>query len=308
MPFPHNPDKFGGTEYMARKVNRHILPMLPKFEDYRLLVLPGAMPTEWEPGKPTIMWLHNTLDQLPPEAGALFRDPAFLGDLRWLIVVSEWHRQAMIATTNVDPLQIVVIPNASEMVDTDLKRFSERVDRPILIHASRQHRGMEVLIPAAHMVPDDFELWVFNDFNPDSVDLPDEIAEIVLDPRIVYFGDTPRDTVAQHMARAHIHAYPAYWQETSCLVQIEAMRAGLLSVTSQVAALPETGMGHSMVVPLNGPDDRDGDIQAFAYSLSEAIGIVNNGLWVPKTQVEDAHEQYSWFRAVDRWTELHGRL
>ena len=69
------------------------------------------MPTEWEPGKPTIMWLHNTLDQLPPEAGALFRDPAFLAEAKQMDAdispTPGEEVQRMIAKTYAAPKEVI---------------------------------------------------------------------------------------------------------------------------------------------------------------------------------------------------------
>jgi glycosyltransferase involved in cell wall biosynthesis len=306
--FPYNPDALGGTEYMAKRVNETILPRLPKFSGYRLMILPGAMPEEYISEQPVIMWLHNPLYQLPVAARNLFRNQAFLDDLQWLIVVSDWHRTKMIETTSVDPDRIIVIPNAIDPINHDDSRFERRIDKPIIVHASKQHRGMEILIPALHRIPDDCELWVFNDFYPEEADLPADVAEVVLDPRITYYGNTPRATVMKHFGTAHIHAYGGYWEETSCLVQIEALASGLLTVIGDTAALPETSLNHGMVVPLKGPDFREEDIDGFAYSLSEAVGIVQNGVWIPGSQADEVASFYSWDRAYERWSALHERL
>lgn len=307
MTFPLNHLANGGTEYMARGVNKWILPTLPKFQNYKLLIIPGEMSYFYQQTRPVILWLHNPLTQLPQEAGMLFKDPLFLEDLKFVIVPSEWHRERMIATTEVDPEKFVVIPNAIHPVENDITRFNYKPRKIRIIHASTQDRGMEILIPAAHMIDDDFELQIFNDFNPDTAAL-EGIEDVVLDPRFTFYGPTPHATVLKHMAQAHIHAYPGYWEETSCLVQIEALSANLLTVINDQGALPETSLGHGMVVPMKGPDERDADIEGFAYSLSEAIGIVRSGLWVPGTQAEDVNEHFSWDMAWLRWNDLHSRL
>ena len=297
----------GGTEIMARRVNAEILPTLPKFDNYRLLIIPGEMSYYYQQTKPVILWIHNPLYQLPPEAEMLFKDPLFVSDLAFVIVPSQWHREKMIATTKVDPDKFVVIPNAIDPVVNDVTRFDGKVDAITIIHASTQDRGMEILIPAVHRIDDDFELQVFNDFNPDISNM-DDIEDVVLDPRITYYGPTPHATVLGHMAKAHIHAYPGYWEETSCIVQMEALSANLLTVIGDRGALPETSLGHGMVCPMRGPDQREVDIDGFAYSLSEAIGIVRNGLWVPGKQASDINEHYSWDMAWIRWNDLHSRL
>lgn len=305
----YNHDKFGGTEYMARGWHDQIIPLSRYFEEYDCYVLPGVAPIvpHVNGGKPVIMWLHNPLDQLPIEAAELFDNEEFLSILHRVVVVSRWLKEYMIQFTKVPAEKIVVIPNAIDSVESDLSRFDQRVEKPVIVHASRQNRAMEILIPAMHALDMDFELKIFNDFYPDANPI-DGIEEIVLDPRFTYYGETPRATVLKHMREAHIHAHPAYWRETSCIVQIEAMSAGLLTVVSDVAALPETSLGHGMVVPFSGQEHRDDDIQNFAYSMSEAINIVKNGLWTPRSQVEDADKFYSWDMALTRWLDFDSLL
>lgn len=309
MEFNH--DKFGGTEYMARGWHERILPYIVEIEDfYDSYILPGVAPVAGHVngGKPVIVWLHNPLDQLPEEAAELFDDEEFLSILHRVVVVSQWLKDWMVENTKVPASKITIIYNAIDPVGSDLTRFDTRVEKPVIIHASRQNRAMEILIPAMHALDMDFELKIFNDFYPDTAGIQPDIRDIVLDERFTYYGETPHATVLKYMREAHIHAHPAYWRETSCLVQMEAMSAGLLTVVSNVAALPETTLGHGMIVPFSGPEHRDDDIQNFAYSMSEAINIVKNGLWTPRTQVEDTDNSYGWDMADVRWTDLWNSL
>lgn len=308
--FRYNPDVSGGTEYMAREVNKRIMPSLPKFRDYRCVVLPGLLPSvsEYRDGTPTIVWLHNPLYQLGPQAEAMFADPAFLQSLTAIITVSSWHRNVILQSVNVDPDLVWVIPNAIDPMDADVSRF-KNVEKVKIIHASHPDRAMEVLIPAVHRLSDeiDFELMVFNEFFPDTAGLRDDIAPIVLDPRITYYGKTPRATVMKHMREAHIHAYPAFeFEETSCLVQIEALASGCLTVVSNRGALPETSQGHGMILPFTG--DREEDIDAFTRQLAGAIVLVHAGMWFPSGQVDDVMAKHSWDAVTAKWEALHDSL
>ena len=314
--FEYNYNFSGGTEYMAKEAHKRFLHKLPKFSRFYCYVIPGRAPQpEHLDGSPIIVWIHNPLDQLGEGVHDMFRNHRFVQSIAYVIVPSEWLKQRLIHQMDAIPLapeQYIVIPNAIDPLESDQGRFVGYVKKPVLIHASRQNRGMEVLIPAVHAIEEDFELKVFNDFDPDVEEIAEDIQEIVLDPRITYYNDTPRATVMKYMAQAHIHAYPAYWEETSCLVQIEALTGGLLTVTSDVAALPETSRGFSMSVPFTAPSEReeggrDADIANFSYSLEEAIRIVKSGLWIPGEQVRETSAYYSWERAEERWTAFHKR-
>jgi glycosyltransferase involved in cell wall biosynthesis len=314
--FEYNTDCFGGTEYMARGAHR-FLGGLGKFSRFSCFVIPGRAPqAEDFDGTPLIFWMHNPLDQLSTEVHDIFRNHRVVESIAFIVVPSQWLKDCLLRQMDViriDPEKIIVIPNATDPIPSDLSRFSKKVDKPILVHASRQERGMEVLIPAAHLIEEDFELKIFNDFYPDTAGINDDIRDIVRDPRFTFYGDTPRDTVMRHIGEAHIHAYPAYWEETSCMVQIESLTSGLLTVVSDVAALPETSQGFSMKVPFadwrarsNG--GREQDIANFSYSLSEAIRIVQSGLWIPAEQVAQTREFYSWEKAEERWTAFHDSI
>jgi glycosyltransferase involved in cell wall biosynthesis len=314
--FEYNTDCFGGTEYMARGAHR-FLGGLGKFSRFSCFVIPGRAPQPEDfDGTPLIFWMHNPLDQLSTEVHDLFRNHRIVESIAYIIVPSQWLKERLLHQMDVihiDPAKFIVIPNATDPIPSDLSRFAKKVDKPILIHASRQERGMEVLIPAAHQIEEDFELRIFNDFYPDTAGIDEGIKDVVLDPRFTFYGDTPRATVMKHMGEAHIHAYPAYWEETSCMVQIEALTSGLLTVTSDVAALPETSMGYSMSVPFSDPKRRDDggreeDIANFSYSLAEAIRIVQSGLWIPNEQVRETSDYFSWEQAEKRWTEFHDSI
>jgi glycosyltransferase involved in cell wall biosynthesis len=303
-PFSYNQQMFGGTEYMAKGVTENILPQVPKFYNYLCLVLPGNLPStdpDYYLNKEIVVWIHCTTNQMVKWLIDTLNSPEVAKNIKFIVGVSEYHKQTLIRDfTNVSPEKFVAIPNAFEPVDFDPQKFVD-VQKVKLIHASSSYRGMEVLLESLKDVEEDFELNVFNDFYPDTTGHP--FADLANDPRVVFWGRTPRKIVSKFMSEAHIHAYPSVWEETFCLVQAEAMSAGLLCVHSDFGALPETSLGYGDMIPYI-------ELSDFYYAefLTNAIRKIKNGEHDPMEQSKAIREKFSWDQALQHWKALEEKL
>lgn len=296
LPFTYNEDKFGGTEYMARGFRDKILPHVPKFNNYLCLVIPGPIPSfdpEFYKEDTLILWMHNPMDQLHDLVNVLLKDSRFSDRVKYIVAVSEYHKyRLLIDLPNIPEEKFIVIPNAIDPIEFDPAKFSN-VHKPKLIHASRSYRGFNILLQSLPLIEEDFELSVFNDFYPD---IPNNLEEYTNDKRIIFYGDTPRRTVHRAMAESHIHAYPSSFAETSCLVQMEALSAGLLSVHTNVGALPDTSLGYGIMV-----DYFSLSLETYAEELTKAIIKIKNGQHYPEQQIKDIKSIFSWERALANW-------
>lgn len=301
----YNPQAFGGTEYMARGFIEKISDYVPKFDDYRSLVFPGlTLPYEQLlDGTPTILWLHNLVDQFGEEAKQLLTNPKFLDSLKYLIVVSEFAKQKTVEQTGINPEKVVVIQNAIEPIEYNKNKF-RNVKKPVIMHCSSPERGMEILLLAATKIEQDFELKIFNNFSPDTVVKNDAWQKIIDDPRISFYDRTPRKTVVKHWQDAHIHAYPCVYDETSCITQMEALASNTLSVYGNVSVLPETSMGFGTAVDFDGKDISK-YIDDFSIALNNAILQIKNGEFKPGNQAKVISEAYSWEKVKERFMALH---
>lgn len=301
--FEYNRRMFGGTEYMARGVTDQILFQVPKFYDYLCVISPGSIPSDdpnYYRDKKIIFWVHNTMDQFVEWIPKLMNNPIVANNIKFIIAVSEHHKQTLIRDLpNVSAEKFVVIPNAFEPVDFNPQKFVD-VQKVKLIHVSSGNRGMEILLGSLRDVKEDFELNIFNDYYPDASERKFPGAD---DPRVTFWGKTPRKVVAKFMSESHIHAYPSIWEETFCLAQAESMSAGLLCVYSDLGALPEISMGYGDMIP----SDELTEFR-FAESLTEAIRKIKNGEHDPMEQSQAIREKYSWDRVLQNWTALEERL
>ena len=234
-PFEWNREAFGGTEYMARNFRELILPHTPKLRNYLSLVIPGVVPSfeqmQRYPGE-IIVWIHNTPIQFSPDNLRNLKDKRFLDKVKYFIAVSEFSKQEIINQLGIEPERVFVAPNAVHPLKYNPSKF-DKPNKVKLINTSSPDRGLDVLLNAMNLIKEDFELDIFSRFNPEI------FTEYVPDPRINFYGFSPKATVIKHCEAAHIHAYPSTYPETFCISQIEAMSAGLLCVTSDIGALPE---------------------------------------------------------------------
>jgi UDP-glucose:(glucosyl)LPS alpha-1,2-glucosyltransferase len=311
--FDKNKNAYGGTEYMVDNFLSKIAPEMPKLDNYLCVVMPGEMhPSALEDnGVPIIVWLHNTLVQFNQSAIDLFNDPIFSSKLKYLIVVSDYHKQETVKQCNIDPNKIIVIQNAIDSISYNKDKFSN-VDKVKLIHASSADRGMEVLLRATELIEEDFELNIFNDFYPERAEVNPKYSKIFEDPRINFYGKTPRKTVLRYFGDSHIHAYPTVYEETSCLTQIEALATNCLAVYSDIGVLKETSMGYGMMANISkdssGQIDIEEYVKEYASLLTQAIQKIKSKSFDPQDQAKTAYSFYSWERAKERWLELHNTL
>jgi glycosyltransferase involved in cell wall biosynthesis len=194
--------------------------------------------------------------------------------------------------------KIIVIPNAIDPINPEPNKFNN-VDKVKIIHASSPDRGMVQLLSSLAYVDEDFELNIYNNFYPE---IEQRLHPLLLnDPRVNFYGKTPRKIVYKAFASSHIHAYLSTYPETSCLTQMEALSAGCLSVHTDLGALSETSMGYGHMVPAGiRPSE-------YAKHLSEAIKKVKSG-FDSGDQIPTINAAFSWEAAKQNWIKFSERL
>jgi glycosyltransferase involved in cell wall biosynthesis len=294
--FPYNEDFFGGTETMARGFIKNILPEMTNIHKYTNVIIPGNLPdlqTIGIDGNRYIFWIHNNINQFVPQVGRILNSTLVRQATERIIAVSEYEKGVIANELNIDLDKVYVIPNAIEPITPTPGKF-DNIDKVKIIHASSKDRGLRVLLDAIPLITEDFELNIFNDFYPD---LPHNFnPDGVNDPRVNFYGKTPRKTLYKFFADAHIHAYPSIYPETSCLTQMEALSAGCYAVYSDLGALPETSMGYGEMIPFNQLSPA-----MLAIKLSQAIRRIKENGYDYTAQVEDIKNNFTWDIAKQNW-------
>jgi glycosyltransferase involved in cell wall biosynthesis len=272
------------------------------------------------PGTPLVLWTQHAADQ--PAMRALQQSGVRQG---WdaIVCVSQWHRAAMIGHYGLDPARVVVHRNAIAPCFEGL--FSSRDElvqakgtRPILGYTSTPFRGLDLLtsiFSEAHKEFPDAQLAVFSSMKVYQQDEPgDAFAPLYTwcrqAPGVVYVGSVSQPELARALKATSILAYPNTFAETSCIAVMEALAAGLLVITTDLGALPETTLGFgTLVAPLDATRP-DGPRDLAVRFLDQLRGILRAHAADPAgfaaarlEQVEAVNASCTWRGRASQWED-----
>ena len=307
--FPWDNNNLGGTEVALRWFHKNVLPEMVNIRDYRCISVPGAPQNleELFDGQRNLLWLHLTPDQIDDKGMSVLKRQDFLDTVDHFIVLSQFHKRQTMLQLGVDPDRIHVIEYPLYDIEYNPSKFDD-VDKVRIIHGSQAVRGLEVLLQSTLQIDEDFQLDIYNDFYPEQQPDNEALEKLLEDPRIKFYGKTPRKTVMKKFADSHIHAYPSIFEETSCLVQAEALASGNLCVYSNIGVLPETSRGYGMVVDFMSKQSMDEVVKDYADNLRNAIHIIKNKEFDPSEQIQDITEYRSKERISQQWLNFDKML
>jgi glycosyltransferase involved in cell wall biosynthesis len=270
------------------------------------------------PTTPLILWTQHAADQ--PAMQQLRQSEVRQG---WdaIACVSEWHRATMIGHYGLDPARVFVLRNAiapcfEGLVSSRDELARAKGSRLILSYTSTPFRGLEVLIHAFPEVRREFadaELQIFSSMKVYQQEEPGDVYAPLYHqcrqtPGVRYVGSLSQPRLAEELKPASILAYPNTFAETSCIAVMEAMAAGLLVVTTDLGALPETTMGFgALVSPATGPTGIAGFLHGF---LDRLKGVLRDRAADPLgfsaarfEQVEAINAGCTWRARALQWEE-----
>jgi glycosyltransferase involved in cell wall biosynthesis len=316
-----NPDGVGGTELMGRAWQDLVLPAAPDLADWHWCVLPGD--NTLSPDSSNLVWVH--MHHMEDGLETLL-DKQFLKHFKAFVFVSEWQYERFMERFQLPAEKCYVLKNATQPFEPHKKPEGTKLN---LMFHSNPIRGLDILLEALRLIPEeDIELHVFHEIDPDERikqyhqglqtyeyshvnEQEQQFLRYCLklaneDKRVVRHTRTNNSKVREQLMNTHIFAYPTYFMETSCISMIEALCAGCSVLSSNLAALPETGLGFTRqygFIP-----DRQKHIERFARELKRTITEYREGKFDNTLQVKVCNQYYSWDTRVQDWVQFSKQL
>ena len=306
--FDYNREFFGGTETMARHFHKNLFSSTANLRNYQCYIFPGSMPTSVEiinDPREIIMWGHVLTTQLLNDFRFFLTDPRWLSKIKYIIAVSEWHKQQMMEELNLPEDKFFVIHNALDEMPKDYNKF-KNVEKVKIIHTSSPQRGLDVLLNAIKYIDEDFELNIFNEVIPEIENEASIYHQLNKDERVNFYGKTPKKIVKKFLNESHIYAYPTTYRETFCISLVEGLSSNCLSIFPDFGVMPEISSGYGHMYPYI--DNFEKHSYAFAQELKKGIELVKSGTLDLKDQSSFINEKYSWKHFEERWKELNSLI
>lgn len=286
----------GGTEMMAERIARLGKKVLEPFQIIFSRV--GDLLED----KLRILALHD----LPGDPGAdLALQNEGWRNFHKLVFVSHWQMQGYIDRYQLPYSKCLVMQNAIEPIEAHEKP----TDVLRLAYWSTPHRGLNILLPvfdALSKKHDNIELEVYSSFELYGWGSRDKDFEALFEfakqhPKINYHGSVPNGVLREALKTCHILAFPSTWPETSCLVLMEAMSAGMVAVHSNLAALPETAANWTCMYQFN--EDSSEHAGQLYHNLEWAIETYNDKSTKSRLLVQKSYADafYNWEIRENQW-------
>jgi glycosyltransferase involved in cell wall biosynthesis len=273
----------------------------------------------------SVLWVHDVHvgDDWENEVGLFDR----------IYCLSKWHKGYFEGVyPHMPPEKVRVTRNG---IDVDrfepMLTWSELAKRkkPKFVYSSSPDRGLDVLLdmwPDIRKMRDDsedaelhvyygFENWRKLNENAGNkkgllaIDFMKARVDSMSDQGVVYHGRVGQAEIAKAHMDAMVWAYPTMFAETYCITALEAQAAGVIPVTTNLAALVETARLGLLVDP--SPTNKSPRYKAaFLLAVEGALKEwVNRDQWLagmaPKIAFEcrDWAKEQSWAEVARSWSE-----
>ncbi len=181
-----------------------------------------------------------------------------------------------------------------------------------LIYTSTPQRGLNILVPVFEKLcekHDNIVLDVFSSYKIYGWADADQQFEDLFNkcrnhPKINYHGFAPNEVVREHVAKAHIFAYPSIWPECNSQSLIEAMSSGAICVHPNYAGLTDTS--GNITVQYHWDQDPNVHANMFYAVLDDTIQKMQNNDMSPYLHFQKTYAdyRYNWDKIGNQWNAL----
>jgi glycosyltransferase involved in cell wall biosynthesis len=272
--------------------------------------------------RPVILWTQHAHDQ--PAMQSL-RDPACVAQWDRIVCISDWQKRMFQEAFKVPLDRLDVLRNAISPLFENMFRDVDHLSKAKagalrLAYTSTPFRGLDLLLacfPAIRRRHPACRLDIFSSMQVYGQSSSEDGYQAMYDQcrateGIDYRGSISQSELAKELAGVTMLAYPNTFAETSCIAVMEALAAGLLVVTSDLGALPETCAGWARLVPPAGPDRTR---EQFAIDFARAADMALHELQADASQFfrqrlaqsQAINDTYTWDVRAAEWEQAGAR-
>lgn len=243
-----------------------------------------------------------------------------------IIGLTQWHTQHMGKLYDIDPDRFAVIPNGLNLDRFKIDRSDDDSNSPKFIWSSSPDRGLDVLLglwPTIRGLYPDAELHIYYGWN-----MIDKIINAMRgrggqagyleyiksqiigkmyelgneDGGIYNHGRVNQDELAKAMYKSTFWGYPTQFMETFCITAIENQAAGVIPITSKLAALQETVALKDLLVE-GWPSNLDYQNRWLSLLIT-VIEMEGEERQKIREIGRNYALQYSWENAYSQWNDM----
>jgi len=298
-----NKNSHGGTEQMVEGL---ISRLNPEFHD-KFQIIPSRV-RELHDDRLRIYWVHD----LPMDSETKhLQDPNSRNRFHKIVYCGNWQMNAYQMLLGVPQTQqFCVIDTAIDPFPAINKPDPKKEIR--LIYTSTPQRGLNILVPVfeelakkhPNIILDVFSSYAIYGWSEADAQFEELFERCRNHPQINYHGFASNETVRQHVANAHIFAYPSIWMECNSRSLIEAMSSGCVCVHPNFAGLTDTSGG--LTLQYQWDNDQNKHAGLFYNLLDDTINRLQNDNMMPYLNFVKTYAdfRFNWDRVSSQWNAL----
>ena len=209
------------------------------------------------PVRSNILWLKNSFDQ--PNIAPWFSNPKNHTKYDWYVFNSHWNYEKFRYMFKLESPNCLVIKNGIDYDELVVKKKQEKKDRIKLVYFSTPWRGLEVLLNSMEQLKDEknitLDVYSSTQIYGDSFkEQNDKLYQPLYDkckalPNVRYMGYCKHKDLLAKLHEYDANIFPSIWEETFCISAMESLAAGLVLLTTDLGAIPETCGEFPIYVP-----------------------------------------------------------